>query len=78
MIKIHLSKLLGEKRVTQADLARCTGIRPNTLSEMYNEISERINLDYIDLICEALDCQLSDLLEYIPNKKPRTGKNLIK
>jgi putative transcriptional regulator len=78
MIKIYLSRLLGEKRLTQADLARCTGIRPNTISEMYNEISDRINLDYLDLICEALDCQLSDLLEYRPNKKKRTGNSLIK
>jgi len=78
MIKIYLSRILGEKRLTQAELARITGIRPNTISEMYNELSERINLDYVDLICEALDCEVSDLLEYKPNKKKRTGKYLIK
>lgn len=78
MIKIHLSRILGEKRWSQAELARQTGIGKNTISEMYNEFSERINLDYIDLICEALDCQVSDLLEFIPNKKKRTGEFLIK
>ena len=78
MIKIHLSRILGEKRWSQAELARQTGIGKNAISEMYNEFTERINLDYIDLICEALDCQVSDLLEYIPNKKRRTGKDLIK
>jgi putative transcriptional regulator len=76
LIKIHLSRLLGERRWTQADLARRTGIRPTTISEIYNEIIERINLDHLDLICEALDCQISDLLEYRPNKKRRTGKYL--
>lgn len=78
MIKIHLSRILGEKRWTQADLSRRTGIRPTTISEIYNEIIERINIDHLDLICEALDCEVSDLLEYRPNKMKRTGKDLMK
>ncbi len=71
MIKIHLSRILGEKRWTQADLARKTGIRPNTVSEIYNELVERINIDHLDLICEALDCDISDIMEYIPNRTKR-------
>lgn len=69
VVKIHLSRLLGEKRWTQADLARKTGIRPNTISEIYNELVERINIEHIDLIYEALECDISDLMEYIPKKK---------
>ena len=41
MIKILLSKKLGELRLTQADLARATGIRPNTINELYHELAER-------------------------------------
>jgi putative transcriptional regulator len=78
VIKIHLSKILGEKRWSQAELARQTGIGKNTISEIYNEFTERINLDYVDLICEALDCQVGDLFEFIPNKTKRTGEYLIK
>ena len=76
MIKIHLSRLLGERRWTQADLARKTGIRPGTINELYHEIIERVNLDHLDLICEALECRVSDVLEYIPGKKRRTRKNV--
>lgn len=65
MVKIHLSRLLGEKRWTQADLARKTGIRPNTISEIYNELVERINIEHIDKICDALECDVSDLMEHI-------------
>lgn len=54
MVRILLSTRLGERRLTQADLARMTGIRPNTISELYNEVATRISLDHIDLICEAL------------------------
>ncbi|MDR0530998.1 MAG: helix-turn-helix transcriptional regulator [Oscillospiraceae bacterium] len=61
-IRIMLSRKLGELRWTQADLARKTGIRQNTINDMYHELCERVNLDHLDLICEALGCDLSELL----------------
>lgn len=67
MIKIMLSRKLGELRWTQADLARRTGIRPSTINELYHEIAERVNLEHLDLICEALDCDLSEILVRVPN-----------
>ncbi len=77
MIKNHLSRILGERRWSQAKLARETGIRPSTINELYHEIADRVSLDQLDRICEALHCSLDELLEYIPNKQPRTGENLI-
>lgn len=53
--------------MTQAELARKTGIRPATINEMYHELCERVNLEHLDLICEALQCDISDLLKYEPN-----------
>lgn len=72
MIRILLSKKLGELRWTQADLARATGIRPSTINEIYHEIAERVNLEHLDLICEALDCELSEIIIRVPNKYPTT------
>lgn len=71
MIRILLSKKLGELRWTQADLARKTGIRPSTINEMYHEISERVNLEHLDLICEALQCDLNEILVRVPNEIPK-------
>ncbi len=68
MIRILLSTKLGEVRWTQAKLARTTGIRPNTISELYHELVERVNLEHLDLICEALDCELSELIVRVPNE----------
>lgn len=62
MIRILLSIRLGERRWKQADLARATGIRPATINDLYNEITDRVNLEQLDLICKALECNLSDLL----------------
>lgn len=71
MIKILLSRKLGELRWTQADLARKTGIRPTTINEMYHELCERVNLEHLDLICEALGCELDEILVRVPNKTPK-------
>lgn len=67
MIKILLSRKLGELRWTQADLARRTGIRPNTINDLYHEMADRVSLEQIDLICEALNCDLSELFVCVPN-----------
>lgn len=66
MIKIFLSRILGEKRITQRKLAEMTGLRPNTISELYNERAKRIDFSTIERLCTALDCQVSDLFDYIP------------
>ncbi|MBE6012071.1 MAG: helix-turn-helix transcriptional regulator [Lachnospiraceae bacterium] len=69
MIKIHLSAILGELRMTQAELSKKTGIRPATINEMYHELIERVNLEYLSKICEALNCQVADILEYVPDEE---------
>lgn len=71
MIKILLSRKLGELRWTQADLARKTGIRPTTINELYHEMAERVNLEHLDLICEALGCELDEIIIRIPNSVPK-------
>lgn len=70
MIRILLSKKLGELRWTQADLARKTGIRPNTVGDMYNELTDRVSLEHLDRICAVLDCDLSEILVRVPTEIP--------
>lgn len=75
MIRILLSTRLGERRWTQADLARATGIRPNTISELYHEFADRISLEHLDLICEALNCEVADIIVREPNGEPKAIKS---
>lgn len=77
MIKIYLSRLLGERRWSQTKLSGLTGIRPSTIRDIYNEIAERVSFESLSKMCEALDCSLDELLEYIPYKKSKTGSDLI-
>ena len=41
MIRILLSTRLGERRYTQAELARMTQIRASTINDYYWELSDR-------------------------------------
>jgi len=68
---VKLGTKLGEMRWTQADLARATGIRPNTINELYHELVDRVNLEHLDLICEALDCKLDELIVRVPDENPK-------
>ena len=65
MIKIHLSKLLGERRISQIELARRTGIRPAPIHEIYWEFAERVSLEHIDIICKMLGCKIEDFMEVV-------------
>ena len=68
MIKSLLSKKLGELRIIRTELSRATGIRLNTISALYNDVLDRVSMDQLDKICEALDCDLSEILVWVPNK----------
>jgi putative transcriptional regulator len=48
MIKCHLSKLMGEKKLKIADVARETGLHRNTITLLYDETATRIDLDTIE------------------------------
>lgn len=73
MIKSLLSKKLGELRITRTELSRATGIRLNTISALYNDVLDRVSMDQLDKICEALDCDLSEILVWVPNKIKMTS-----
>ncbi len=68
MIRIKLSDLLGKHKMTQKSLADLTNIRPATISKMYYEESKRIDIRQINNICKVFNCEISELLEYVPDK----------
>lgn len=68
MIKCHLSRLMGEKKVKIADVSRDTGINRGTLTRLYQETAERIDLEVIDKLCDYFGCDAGDLLEHRKKK----------
>ncbi|MGH1432730.1 MAG: helix-turn-helix transcriptional regulator [Neptuniibacter sp.] len=65
MIRCHLARLMGEKKMKVIDVARETGLHRNTVTLLYKETAQRIELDALEKLCKLFDCEVSDILEYV-------------
>lgn len=65
VIKFKVKVMLAIREMTQKDLAERTGIRPPTISAICNNSAKHLPIDVLDKMCEVLDCQPSDLMEYV-------------
>jgi putative transcriptional regulator len=69
MIKIELKKLLAGRSLYW--LSQESGIRWATIAAMASGKARRIDLEALNLICEALECQPGDLLVKVERRKAR-------
>lgn len=65
MIKCHLSRIMGEKKLRVADVARAIGVHRNAITLLYEETATRVDLDTVNKLCEFLDCEIKDLFEFV-------------
>lgn len=68
MIKCHLSRLMGERKLKISDVARETGLHRNTITLLYDETATRVDLDAIDKLCAFFNVGIGDLLEHVGTK----------
>ncbi|MCB1866502.1 MAG: helix-turn-helix transcriptional regulator [Chromatiales bacterium] len=65
MIRCHLSRMMGERKMKIADVARETGLNRNTVTLLYNETASRVDLDAIDRLCRLFRCKVGELFEFV-------------
>ena len=65
MIKCHLSRIMGERRLKIADVVTMTEINRGTITRLYHETAQRVELDVLDKLCRELKCPVSELLEWV-------------
>ncbi|WP_068859643.1 helix-turn-helix domain-containing protein [Perlucidibaca aquatica] len=73
MIRCHLSRLMGERRMNIADVMRETGIKRTMLTLMYNDEVQRLDVEALDKLCRLFSCNVQDILEFdssSPHIKP--------
>ena len=68
MIKYKVKVMLAMRGMTQKELAERTGIRPPTVSAICTGAVKHLPVDALDKICEVLECQPADLMEYVEGR----------
>ena len=74
VINVRLTQLLEERERTLYWLSQETGVRYATVWKLSRGEVGRLNLDALDRVCEALDCQPGDLLVRESAKKRSKSK----
>ena len=60
-----LWKLLIDKDMKKKDLQRVAGISSASVTKLSK--NENVNTEILQKICTALDCDISDIMEMMPN-----------
>jgi len=64
MIRCHLSRLMGERKMNIADVARETGLNRYTVTLLYKETATRVELDTVEALCQLFECEVGELFTY--------------
>lgn len=67
MIIVNLDVMMAKRKMSLNELSEKTGITPTNLSILKNNKAKAIRFSTLEAICEALECQPKDLLEYRGN-----------
>lgn len=65
-IKIHLAELIEDRNVSLNQLSFRTEMQRTQLRNYRDNKIQRLDLDILKRLCYVLDCDLHDLIEYIP------------
>ena len=65
-IIIHLQEILEKKQVSLNQLSFKTEMQRTQLRNYRDNKIQRLDIDILKRLCYVLDCNLHDLIEYIP------------
>jgi len=60
---VDIEPIMKKKDISKNSLCRMTGIAYNALQRYCKSEIKRVDLDVISRICEALDCEISDIIK---------------
>ena len=65
-IRIKLNELLEKSGMSKNKLSHRAEMQRTQINNFCNNKITRLDIDVLARLCAALDCKISDLLEYIP------------
>ncbi len=66
MIVVTLDVMLAKRKMRSKELAELVGITEQNISLLKSGKVKGVRFDTLEKICEALNCQPGDILEYRP------------
>ena len=64
MVKLTLDVYLEKRGITRYQLSKDTGIKFQIIDNYYKNKVVRYDSDVLDRICNALKCNISDIIEH--------------
>ncbi len=74
MVRLRVGKLLRERGMTVYGLAKEAHIPATTAYRLARGNVKRVDVRLVDRLCAALNCQVADLFERIPDRPHKRGK----
>lgn len=65
MIVINIDVMLAKRKMSVTELSNKVGITMANISILKNGKAKAIKLDTLNKICQVLECQPGDVLEYV-------------
>lgn len=65
MIVMRIDVMLAKRKMSVTELAEKVGITLANISILKNGRAKAVKLETLDKICQALQCQPGDLMEYV-------------
>ncbi len=67
MIIVRLDRTMADRKMSLNELSEKVGISATNLSLLKNGKVKGVRFETLEKICEALDCDICDILEYQKN-----------
>lgn len=71
-IVVNIDVMMARRKMSLNELSEKVDITPANLSILKNGKAKAIRFSTLEAICRVLNCQLGDILEYIPETKEET------
>ncbi len=75
MIIVNLDVMMAKRKISSNELAEKIEITPANLSILKTGKAKAIRFSTLDKLCEALNCQPGDILEFLPNESDNDERN---
>ena len=68
-VKIRLAQIIKERGISKNKLSQRAEMERTQLNNYCNNTISRLDIDVLGRLCTVLECEIGDLLEFVPPEK---------